>query len=122
MQEKQEEHFFLTKDKLTNMVREAFNAKKVHMINYKVAPAVAKGDNFMGEVSRCDMVIRLDNAVESKELNWIVKTLPEKPGLFSKPLMRVMKLEEKEIEIYKKVRALHYLNTFERRREDDVLI
>jgi hypothetical protein len=103
LQEQQEEHFLLTKEKLTNMVREAFNAKKVDMISYKVAPAIAKGENFSGEVSRCDMVVCLDGSVKSKELNWIVKTIPEKTSLWPKTIMRVMKMEEKEIEIYKKV-------------------
>jgi hypothetical protein len=101
--EQQEEHKILTKDKLTDMVRVAFKAKQVDMVDYKVVQAVAKGENFMAEVSRCDMVVRLDTSANSKELNWIVKTMPEKTELFPKHIMRAMKIEKKEIEMYKKV-------------------
>jgi hypothetical protein len=97
----QEEHFLLTKAKLTEMVKVAFKAKKVEMIDCKVQLATAKGDNYCGEVSRCDMIVQLDDSKEKKELNWICKTIPEKP-FFPKSVLKAMHLEDKEVGIYEK--------------------
>ena len=71
------------------------------MIDCKVQLATAKGDNYCGEVSRCDMLVRIDDSKENKELNWICKTIPEKP-FFPKTIIKAMHLEDKEIGIYEK--------------------
>jgi hypothetical protein len=108
--EQQKGHHLLTKDKLVDMVKVFFKAKKVDMLDWSVRPAVAagSGENFCGEVSRCEMIVRLDECAESKTLNWIVKSIAEKP-LIPKEIIRVMQMERKEIEMYKKV---IYINRF----------
>jgi hypothetical protein len=103
MEEPNEEHHLLTKVKLTEMVKAAFKAKKVEMLDCQVQLATAKGDNYSGEVSSCDMIVRLDDSKGNTELHWIVKAIPEKP-FFPKKLIRVLHMEDKEIEIYEKVR------------------
>ncbi len=95
----------LTQAKLTEMVRQATSDGQAEVTRQNVELAVAKGENYSGEVCRVDMDVKRGNG-QTETMNWVVKTIAETP-FFPKPMIRGMHMEDKEIAIYRTVRGLN---------------
>ncbi len=88
-----EEHPFLTKEKVLDILQKAEGTKDVVITKYCCSPGTKPGENYSGELVKCDLVARISGT--EKAYHWMVKL-----QLLDNAFGEEVHLEEKEIYCY----------------------
>lgn len=93
------EHRVLTKEKITQIVREVEKTEDVEVTKLSVEPGPAKGENFSGEVMATNFTAKIGGT--SKDYHWMVKLPPSDPSRAA--MVKAMKMEVKEFRVYREL-------------------